>query len=475
MFKFFKKKLSNTVGRAAKSWLGAIPFSQDRLSARSNLSFAQCIAYYQNCAPLFSAVQLIADEVASIQPYLYDKTDSEFIRNHELLDLLNAPNADITGSEFFEQISSYFLITGNCFIIAHGDVNKPPKELFVVPPYYITLNPGADNFVESIDVSGDFIYSESFVRKEVNGHFRYYAGPDKEIWFIKEFNPRQNNSNLYGMSKLMPIYYELEQYLNASVHNLSLLMKGARPSGAFKAPEMLSDDQFERLKEQIDVNFVGSSNAGRPLLLENNVDFLPMAMTNKDMDFLELKRSVANAIYIALKIPLPLISGDYATYSNMEIAKLSLYDNAVLPLVNRLYSELTNFLLPRYGIDTQYKLYYSTEEVSALEPRANEEINKIKNIGVLTINELRAKMGYEGLEGGDSLYGPMNQIPIAKDVYTDDEPKQPSPKLLAPAVIESKEEFITFMQKQIKDNKRKYSDEYIEQLAIQYGFNDDRA
>lgn len=441
---------------------GSISFVEQLFAmGKQNISFYQCIRYYQQCAPLFSAIQLIADEIATINPYLYNKPTNQFIDDSPLLKLLTYPNMDVTGSEFFEQIACYYLITGNCFIVATGTVNRPVRELFVVPPQYVTLTSGADGYTETITINPDYLFAETFTRKEVDGRFRFYANDDKEIWHMKEFNPLMGANNLYGMPKLMPIFYEIEQYINASIHNLSLLKRGARPSGAMVAQEPLTDDQFMRLSEQMDKFYAGSNQAGRLMLLENGIDFKEMSISNKDMDFMELKKNVTNTIYNALKIPLPMISTEHTTMSNMDIAKLNLYDNAVLPLTNRIFAELTNFLMPRYTQDKNIIITYSDDEITALQPRRNDDLIKIKDIGVLTANEIRKEMGYEPLEGGDSLYGPASNVPIASDVYTQDQPQTPAPM--------GKDYIRASLRKQFNtDGTPKYSERRIDEIIEHY-------
>lgn len=460
--RFVSTNKAKTGKRELKYRGAGVPFSEVWRLGKNDISMYTYIYYYQQCAPLYTAIQLIADEVADLNPYLFDPVKNEFIKDNPLLKLLHNPNADVTGSEFFEQLTAYFLITGNVFIVAIGNVNRDPLELWVVPPQFVTLSAGGDGYTETIQVNPNTSFSYTFTRKEVDGRFRYYCDDDKEIWHIKEFNPLQGNNNLYGMSKLMPIWYEIEQYIHASAHNLSLLARGARPSGALVSERELSDDEFMRLSEQSDRFNAGAQNAGRLLLLEGGVDFREMSITNKDMDFLELKKNVTYAIYTALKIPLPLISPEHMTLSNMESSKLSLYDNAILPMANRIYYELTNFLMPRYQKNQGLEIAYSPDEITALEPRRAEDISKLKEAGVLTVNELRAKMGYEPLQGGDSLFGTMGETPIAQDNYTADEPVKPYPKSI-------KEEFIEVMRAQrYPDNSRKYSEEYIEELARKY-------
>lgn len=281
---------------------------------------------------------------------------------------------------------------------------------------------------------------------------------------MKEFNPLMSFNNLYGMPKIMPIWYEIEQYINSSAHNLSLLRRGARVSGAVTSDMKLDDDEFMRLNEQVDRFYSGSTNAGRVMILESGMQFQEMSLSNKDMDFLELKKNVTNTIYMALKIPLPLVNIEHSTQSNMENSLLSLYDNAVMPLLKRIYFELTNFLMPRYPNLQGLEINYSPDEITALQPRRTQNLLNIRQTGVLTINEIRAIMGYEPLQGGDNLFGALSDGPIAQDEYTADEPKEPSPKYM-------NSEFYRVMSKQLNpDNTRKYSDEYIRELYRQYGF-----
>lgn len=428
---------------------------------RQSVSFYECIRYYQQCAPLFTAIQLISDEVSGITPFLYDRNTNQYNKKDPLLKLLSFPNLDVTGSEFLEQVSCFFLITGNCFIVATGSSNKPAKELFVIPPQYVSLLPGEDGYTETITVNWDYTQPEVFERKEVDGRLRFYNGDDKEIWHIKEFNPMMGSNNLYGMPKLMPIFYEIEQYMNSSVHNLSLLVRGARPSGALVSQEPLTDDQFMRLEEQMSRYYTGAHQTGKVMLLENGIDFKEMSISNKDMDFMELKKNVTNTIYNALKIPLPTVSPDHMTMSNMDSGKLNLYDNAVLPLTNRIFAELSNFLLHRYTQDKNIIITYSDDEITALQPRRNDDLVKIKSVGVLTINEIRKQMGYEPLQGGDSLFGTTNDIPIAQDVYTQDQFIEPAPM--------GKNYIISTLRKQrASDGTPKYSEKRIQEIVEHY-------
>ena len=101
--------------------------------------------------------------------------------------------------------------------------------------------------------------------------------------------------------------------------NVGLLQNGARPSGALVYPETLQEDQYERLREQIEQKYAGPKNAGRPLILEGGLDWKEMGLSPRDMNWIEGLRLSAREISIALGVPSELI-GDSTnkTYSNYK-------------------------------------------------------------------------------------------------------------------------------------------------------------
>ena len=116
----------------------------------------------------------------------------------------------------------------------------------------------------------------TFTRKEDSSSLRYFNGADREIWHVKDFNPNASSSNFHGASVLNSIYYEIEQHLYSSRHNLSLLKKGGRVTGAVAVEGVLDDDAFGRLKQEIALTMQGADNAGSMPLFEGGSKFIEM-------------------------------------------------------------------------------------------------------------------------------------------------------------------------------------------------------
>lgn len=389
----------------------------DYFSSSQNFLITKVLAvsYYTKCSPLFNAIDMIATAIASIPPKVYDKEKKIWVDNHPVLDLFQRPNFDITWYEFIYGLVSFTIITGDGYIVASGKPQTPPKELYIYPSQAVTLVPDKDGYVQTMQPT---LYwgSDLYLRNEINKQLRYFNRQNTaEMWHIKHFNPTTIQGNVYGMSPLNPVYYEIEQHMAANRHNLSALKRGVTPGGVFSIDPPIDDDQYSRLVQHMEKTHAGESNAGRSMFLNAGIKNVSQGMSNKDMDFLELKKEVKNTIYQDLKIPLALVNTDSMTLDNFTQATLSFYDHAVLPTANRIFSELTNFLMPRYGDNDNLIISYDQGDITALEPRRNAQMKVLKDLEIFTINQLRAEVGADPMQGGNAIYGQSTQIPLATD------------------------------------------------------------
>ncbi len=414
----FQDFLTQRKGIEKKTFSPGIPLfgalSQD--GGWYDLIAYQALLYYRMISPIYTGVNIISDEFSNLTPHVYDKKAKTFIE-HPVLEILNHPFADNTWEEFAKEFSTYFLVTGNNYTVISGDVSRPAKEMINVYPSTINIFPSSVDGYNYLYTMCDSINTENFTRNEKidPGYFRYINDlGNREIWQTKSFNARyQSGYGYYGMSHLTPIYYEIFQHLYSSIHNKSLLQNGAKVDTVFSIDGQMNQQQYERLKEQVRVYMSGPQNAGRPFLGESGLKVTQLGNSNVDMDFLNLKKDVTYSIYNSLKVPLPLVSNDAATFNNVSVAMTMLYDRAVIPLANRIFKELTLLLMYRYKNSENLCITYKKDEITALEGRRLEQINTLKTVGVLTINEMRALLGYEEIAGGDQLYIPSVDIPIS--------------------------------------------------------------
>ena len=178
----------------------------------------------------------------------------------------------------------------------------------------------------------------------------------------------------------------------------------------------LTTEQYNRLKQELESQFQGAGNAGRPLLLEGGLDWKTMSMSPKDLDFIEAKHGAAREIALALGVPPMLlgIPGDN-TFSNYQEANRTFWRQTVLPLVNRSTAALTEWLAPGFGTDLQIKP--DLDNIDALSSERDAQWARLNAATFLSIDEKRAAIGY-----GPSPKGIIQPPRPLKD-YNPDQPR----------------------------------------------------
>ena len=104
---------------------------------------------------------------------------------------------------------------------------------------------------------------------------------------------------------------------------------------------------------------------------------------------------------------------DSQTYSNFAEAKLALYNETIIPLLDRVQSDLNEWLTPQFGTDLE--LRYDIDSIPAMAEqrrRVFESVTAGVQNGILTRNEAREQLGYEPVNGADSLLVPANLMPL---------------------------------------------------------------
>ena len=373
---------------------------------------------YNKSSAVSIPINYIAEAFASINPVL--KNGTEIITDHPVLDLLQTPSPFFSQDLFLENLGKNYLIAGETELIAIGNINRPPIELQPINPKNVTINEGSGGLATSIIVSGEtLVGAYNLVKRGRQIH--YIRGNLSEIKQIRNYSTR-DNSLIRGQSLLLSASAEARQHIEGNNHNVSLLMNGGRVSLVFHYEEDPNPDDFEATKQRIKDQYAGSSNAGQiAVSTGGKLNIEELGKSNKDMDFANLQAMAQRAVALQYKVPLPLITTDASTFNNYKEAKSALYDDAVLPLADRIFGGLSDFLLPRYGLDpAKVRITYDMDQITALSSRRNEELKLRRDLNLETTNEMRTLIGREPIQGGDSVLVPATMIPIGTDLFTDD-------------------------------------------------------
>jgi HK97 family phage portal protein len=334
---------------------------------------------FQKNAVVHRAVRLVAEAAASLPLTL--KQGGGELAEHPLLALLARPNAREGGQRFLESVYGHLLVSGNAYVEAVG-VDGAPRELHALRPDRMRVVPGADGWPEAHEYS-------------VGGETIRFASAAGEamppILHLTLFHPADDH---YGLSPMEAAATALDIHNAAGAWNKSLLDNAARPSGALVVGgTALTDAQFDRLKNELEVNYQGSGNAGRPLLLEGGLDWKPLSLSPKDMDFVEAKAAAARDIALAFGVP-PLLLGlpGDNTHANYAEANRAFYRQTVIPLVKRTAEALAHWLSPACGEALQ--LDPDLDAIEALATERESLWRRVSAASFLTEEEKREAVGY---------------------------------------------------------------------------------
>jgi HK97 family phage portal protein len=362
---------------------------------------------YRRNAIAYACISMICDSVKSVPWVLYQGHGNQRIElvDHPLLTLLATPNPTQSGSDFLETLAGFYLIAGNVYIEAIF-TNKGPQELWLHRPDRMKVVPGANGLPQGYEYQ---------VGTEI---YRWAVDPIQgkaPILHLKTFHPLDD---WYGMSFIEAAAYGIDLHNTSNAHNKSLLDNGAAPSAVitYKADDgtPLTDTQFYRLKREIEEEYTGARNAGRPLLLEN-ISWQSLGFSPRELDWLQGKNVTAREIGRVFRIPSQMLDIEGSqTYANMEQAKLGFWEDAVIPILVKIRDALNQWLVPFFGLDLY--LDFNLDDVSALIPRRAERFDRnVKAIeaGLLTINEARADLGYAPVDGGDVILVQASKLPLS--------------------------------------------------------------
>lgn len=337
--------------------------------------------YRQNVVA-FRAVNLVAKAVASIPLSL--RRGDETISEHPLLSLLSRPNPRLKGENFLYNLVGYYLIAGNAYALKVGPDAGAPKELWLLRPDTMQVIEGKDGLAAG--------YEQQVLGKKQ----RYDAGA---VLHLKSFNPL---SDWYGLAPLEAAAMAVDAHNDGSRWNLALIQNGGTPSGVLyqeDADAPLTDAQFTKLKNQIEQEYTGAVNAGRPLLLEGGLKWQSLGMSPRDMDWSSAKNMTAREIALAFGVP-PQMMGvpDAQTYANYAEARQSLWEDTVIPLAFDIAQELTNWLVPAFEGEARgaprLRLALDLDDVPALEAKRAARFDRIANAAFLSDDEKRSALGF---------------------------------------------------------------------------------
>jgi HK97 family phage portal protein len=329
---------------------------------------AQVREAYLGNAVAQRAVRLVAESVAAAP--LYASAGEERA-------------VSLISPALLETAAMQLLLHGNAFVQVLQDGEGMPAELFALRPERVAVEAGPGGWPAA---------------------YRYKVGEAASRIAARDGLGRPGLAHLraahplddhYGLGCLGAAGAAVAVHNAAAKWNKALLDNGARPSGALVSDgeeSALSDEQFARLKSELETAFSGADNAGRPLVLDGGFKWQAMSLSPADMDFAGLKAAAAREIALAFGVPPMLLGlpGD-ATYANYKEANRALWRLTVLPMAERILRGLGDALACWWpGLSLAVDL----DRISALAEERERLWRQVIAADFLTREEKREMLGF---------------------------------------------------------------------------------
>ncbi|WP_153324038.1 phage portal protein [Sinorhizobium meliloti] len=350
---------------------------------------------------VWACVNLLAGTIASL-PLMVYRTDAQgrrtVARGHPLYRVLHdSPNYDQTAVDFWEFANASIELWGNAYARVERSVGQV-SGLYPIAPGLVSVRRLAN---------GDLEY-----RWTENG--KSYVETDATMLHIRGFggNPLGGMSTLHFGRNAFSLARAIDRSAGGMFKN------GLRPSGVLTFEKWLSPEQRALSKTELTEQFLGASNAGRPLILEGGTKWEQLTISPEDAQMLESRGFSVEEICRIFGVP-PFMVGHTQKVtsfgSGLEQQVLGFQKFTLRRRLKRIEQALEKQLLRpedrAAGITIEFNLEGLLRGDSAA--RASFYQSGLTN-GWMTINEVRALENMPPVTGGDVPRMQMQNVPITE-------------------------------------------------------------
>lgn len=353
----------------------------------------------------WACTRLLGSTGGSLPLPVYRKDASGVPReanNHPLYAVLHdSPNADQTPTDYWEFAIISMVLRGNHYA----------RKLKRNDGTLIGLEPVRPDIVD--------------VRRREDGKIGYRWCWEGKSWDLTEadvFHVRGfGGGPLGGFSTLSYARESLGIAVAADRAAGSMFKNGVKPSGVLKFPGFLDEDKRKESRQLVQSEFAGSMNAGRPFILEGGADWSQISMNADDAQLLESRGWSVEEICRWFGVPPFMIGHSEKTTSwgtGIEQMLLGFVKFTLNPYLRRISQSISKQLIApaeRGRIYAKFNLEGLLAGDSA--GRANF-YRTMTQIGVMTVNECRAKEDMPPIEGGDLARVQAQNVPLEDSLRT---------------------------------------------------------
>jgi len=231
-----------------------------------------------------------------------------------------------------------------------------------------------------------------------------------------------------GLSAIKAHKQNLGLSLAAQDYGVDFYNKGTRIDGYIEYEGRLDSETKKRIKESWNENY-GPNGLGGTAILDNGSKYTRLGMPPEDAQFIETRKFQKNEIATILGVPPHIINDlEHATFSNIEHQGIEFVTYGLGSWIEKLEQEYGRKLLKeREKKNTYFK--HNVNRLLRTDVKAKAEHYRLmSDIGVYSINDIRALEDLNPVENGDERLVQLNRIPLEqiKNYYARENNNSPS-------------------------------------------------
>ena len=425
LFSFFDRFRGSGASSGDRSPYGEFWF--EPVSARTGSGMRVSPDSALRLAAVYACVRILAETMASLPLVVYQRRadgGKDKVTDHWLYRLMaKRPNRFQNPFEWREMLQGHLALRGNAY---NQIITNPRGEIIELMPIHpdrvkIELLPSGEYRYRVTDRAGTEVIM-----------------PRGDVWHLRGLS----SDGLMGMSPIELARENLGMALAAQDYGARFFANDAKPTGGWiEFPGTFKDNEAKKVFRESYQQAQSGANRGKVLVLENGMKFHEVGVSNKDAQFLELRKFQITDIARLFRVPPHMIADlERATFSNIEQQSLEFVMHTMTPWAERWEASIESELLLA-GDDIEIEFDFANLMRGDAASRSSYYQSGIQN-GWLTRNEARIAENLNPIDGLDQPLRPLNMVEedAAEDLGIDTQEEAAEPpekKAIEPSEDES--------------------------------------
>jgi len=369
---------------------------------------------FQTNAVVYSAVHKKAVNIAGVEWQILNG-DTPVTAETPVTRLFANPYPGVSQQEFWESIVSNLELHGKAYVIWADYMKGVPFMMWVADSAFMKEELDKDNRTVKSYTYGEGAQKRTIAPEHV-----------MKLHYWK------------GLAPITAARLDILQQFHANQYNVNFFKQGALLKGFFKstAPRPLTPAQESELQRSLEQKGGSGNRTAHTIPVYSGVEYVPVGVSQKDMEFLLLQGYSRDQILMVLQVPKAILGfTDGFNYANMKEIRRDFWNKSLIPIMHLIEQAFEAQFFERFKVP--FKGRFNIKGIQELQEDLGEQAVTAKifydmGIPFAVINE-RLGLDFPEFEPEDRT-PPALRLPQDDEEDEDEKPPPPDAKAIATEV-----------------------------------------